>query len=419
MINYNTSTVKSLVLILLVSIQLGSLTRVRCADIKQVKEQIQSLTDVANITNKETNNNDKTNSSYEANSTVLPAFAPDDWSFEMVEYDLMDYLENLSARYQLSGTNATSNPTLVNSTIDGDIVRLNSGGQEPQSIQEATQSSVKPDHKGEQTPMPELATSIANLADQQISESSWQYGIFDRFTRPKSTSTTAEPKYAQDYNRESTERDYNSDQCGLRTYSQYSESPTLAADQNQQLDRDSEATKELHQRRQRPTNIDELDNVDKRPHHFETIADYMKNRDPITGLSALDKHKISNWPNKDEKNAYDSYEKNPDVADSLDQQANQNGDKNDEFNLLARRNWLQQQLGNTLQLFGFNSSHSLPEPLQATANEKRENLMKVSGKMGKVYKFSTEDADINKEISARQDDLKLEARVIGGNDARL
>lgn len=327
-----------------------------------------------------------------------PANALDDWNFEMVEYDLMDYLESLSARYQLN--NGSTTPATIASD---DVLKAKSEPSSSFSSQgdhstRAPSSSLYPTTS-------ELPTS---LADQQIGESSWQYGIFDRFTRSRTTSTTAEPKYNQDPVRsDSKGRDFNDEECGLRTYD------TMGAHGrksglDQQVEQDSEATKELHQRRQRPTILD--DSVDRRP--FESVVDFVRNRE----TQSYD-DKVANWPNKNEKNAYDSYNKQPsDIAGGYESSAS------DEFNLIARRNWLQQQLGNTLQLFGYNSTvQKMMDPSDAREPIARENLVKKFGKVGKSSNINAQESNHDKQqsYSRDNDDMKLEARVIGGNDARL
>lgn len=107
-----------------------------------------------------------------------------------------------------------------------------------------------------------------------------------------------------------------------------------------------------------------------------------------------------------------------------------------EFNLSFRRQWLQQQLGSTLQTLGFNASNgglaSIGDHLNQTYNM-RENMMKMSAssnynKMARSFEsinskrpavVETQAELSEQELKARQDELKLEARVIGGNDARL
>lgn len=393
----------------------------------------------------------------------------DDWTFDRVEYDLIEFLQDLSARYKLNnltGADTTVNSTpeeeyMKESTLEGKVVvglkeePLNQtkesdshSSQAPeitvnkstlkvitttttttsisatteQSAASLTPSSVplsvtssttqtpssapqmqlfKQQHRP--TSSPELSTSLAS-GEPEIAESSWQYGIFDRFTRPKSTSTTTrEPQLEP--NAKLDVRNFNSDECGLRTYDVNTE--VLLSAQA-----DMEASKELNQRRQKPF-LNPLLASSHKKYQFETVAE------SLASLGGADQMA----PDQGGANeAYDSYDKQDSNYEEQPPSSDQNADN--EFNLASRRQWLQQQLGNTLQLLGFNASSQSPaEFLNQTSGvslNNRENMMKKSGKFGKsASKLFNALLPKAENTAPSQDDLKLEARVIGGNDARL
>lgn len=406
----------------------------------------------------------------------------DDWTFDRVEYDLMEFLQDLSARYRLNNAtsgeeenlygeylkeanleakriqsikglsngssvseiNVNKSPTTaitilstMTSTTKASASALTSKSASvppepakskqdsfesssysppppPPPPQPPTSSSSSPSEEPtiprkasssqKPTPSPQLSTSLAG-DEPEIAESSWQYGIFDRFTRPKpSTTTTKEP--VLDINTNLNVRSFNSDECGRRTYDIGSE-----VLQSQPGDFEAEASKELNQRRQRPT-LNTLTSSHKK-YQFETVAESVSNDNDSQGDGSS---------NDRVYDAYDSYDKQDqsNFEEAQPPSSDQNADN--EFNLASRRHWLQQQLGNTLQLLGFNtSSQSVAEYLNQTSGSSlnmRENMMKKSGKLGKASLLNALLPG-SENLNPRQDELKLEARVIGGNDARL
>lgn len=379
------------------------LVNVQSADITSIKQ-----TDLSNNHSLKSNGTTEslTSRNQEAISAVDIGSKQDDWNFEMVEYDLMDYLENLGARYQASNLDASMQNE--SSKLDSELLRAK---LEP-ALEKANVTKAS---------FSEMATSVASPGDQQISESSWQYGIFDRFTRPKTTSTTPDPRYTLEPGREINTKDFYNIECGLRTYDQSNvfQSPE---EQPQVVDLESDAIKELNQRRQKPLNLDEEPVT--RIHKFESVSEYLKNRERKPVSNSNPPSKISDWPNKDEKSVYDSYTKQIDQLSPSQQDASFESPANspnsgDEFNLMAKRHWLQQQIDTTLKMFGFNgTAHSVFGSLDASSGP-RENLMKKFGKLDKSYKYTGSESDFEKELTNREGDMRLEARVIGGNDARL
>lgn len=418
-----------------------------------------------------------------AKSTIFK----DDWTFDRVEYDLMEFLQDLSARYKLNNasspeqenlygeylkeanleakriqstkelsSNETSVPeinvnklstatTTITTTTSSSVAESTTTSKpspvspenvtskqdsfEPTSSSTTTTTMPKPPSSSSSqssvestniriassslrpTLSPQLSTSLAS-GEPEIAESSWQYGIFDRFTRPKSTTTTREPTL--DSNANLNVRNFNSDECGLRTYDIGSE--VLHSQAN---DFEAEASKELNQRRQRPI-LNTLTSSHKK-YQFETVAESIANDDNNNNNAQGD-------ANDRVYDAYESYDKGQDPSSSNNSEeaqqppsSDQNADN--EFNLASRRHWLQQQLGNTLQLLGFNtSSQSVAEYLNQTSGNSlnmRENMMKKSGKLGKASILNALHHSASENLNPRQDELKLEARVIGGNDARL
>jgi len=363
----------------------------------------------------------------------------DEWTFDMVEYDLMEFLQDLGARYQLnnrslieehtrreqsqleakSSTTNSSLTTTINldsKPVASPSVHNNTSNNIESSIKAdpplATQALSEPTstnlpHKPTEVPI--LSTSLAS-GDHEIAESSWQYGIFDRFTRPKSTttSTTPEPKLLLDENGRVDMRNFNTKECGLRAY----EEEVQYYPQQMEV----EAIKELNQRRQR---------LPLSPSEQKRFQSEFGDKD----LEEQSEKKFMEWANTDD----DGFKQPTNHADSPSSSATDFGSENEppssdsvsnsEFNLSSRRYWLQQQLGNTLQLLGFNvSSQSTADFLNqtyATNVNSRENMMKKYNKLGKATNFTPTEKDRNQELASRQDELKLEARVIGGSDARL
>lgn len=391
----------------------------------------------------------------------------DDWTFDRVEYDLMEFLQDLSARYKLNNASSpssssgeqesfygdylkevsleakriqsspnmkepsngtfvpeinvnkttsnltststttstilTSKSSSVLATTESTVSKLDNSFESPTNLPSSVEPTVASSSKSRPTTSPQLSTSLAS-GEPEIAESSWQYGIFDRFTRPKSTTTTTKEPLL-DSNTHLNVRNFNSDECGLRTYDIGSE--ILQS----QPEFEAEASKELNQRRQRPF-LNSITSSHKK-YQFETVAE--------SNVNSGDSGKGDGNDNK-AYDAYDSYDKqdssnfeevNPPSSDET---------ADNEFNLASRRHWLQQQLGNTLQLLGFNaSSQSAAEYLNQTSGlslNMRENMMKKSGKIGKASSLnSIQSTDDN--LNSHLDDLRLEARVIGGNDARL
>lgn len=457
-------------------------------------------------------------------------------NFSIQEYDLIDYLKNLSAKYK----NVMSSPgdELValqeqDSTLEAkhhsevhsqEIPKKSQQRSTTTKLSTQTRPTIKSNDKfSEYEP---FATSLASdlyLGDQEIAESNWQYGIFDRFTRARSTTTTPapDPRFTLDPLAKIDMRLYNSDECGLRTYNQrdpveltghvvdqllgigdrpflgqqFPASPLASGTEHQSSsavisapldnvmvgapsdppENQETAIKELHHRRQRPSAL-----LNNGPNSIADLIRWQK-LESIYGNKQLaaesqstssETSKIANWPNKDEKENYDNYkshlgsilQKVPMVSQQPSGSSSSPSDE--EFNLLARRNWLQQQIGNTLQMFAsFNGTNELfpniftnqttnssISNLSFTSIANRENMMKKFGNL-RVAREKNNDpppggalsqtkntiqpqvllkpvvsiaaavekilADSTKELKARQDELKLEPRVIGGNDARL
>lgn len=388
----------------------------------------------------------------------LNSIIKDDWTFDMVEYDLMEFLQDLSARYKLNNkTQENSAPTgdqqadiwplleakkgPTSTSVGSTASQTHENGtttpatkaptvaekEEPPTTTIATklQSSSKESEPNKTssakpaTPPPELTSTSLASGDHEIAESSWQYGIFDRFTRPRSTTraTTPDPQFTLGPDGKFDVKSFNSDECGLRTY-----------DERKQYfiqqpfgEPDNEATKELLQRRHR------LPVISGPVSHKKYQSSISEQQEQQQGFFDRDDQAESDKRKGDkERDAYDSYNKNaPPSSESH---------SDSDFNLSSRRTWLQQQLGNTLQLLGFNAtSQSVAEYLNQTSGlslNMRENMMKKSapGKLGKSVngpddistlgdkKVSEQDQD---SLNPRQDEQRLEARVIGGSDARL
>lgn len=358
----------------------------------------------------------------------------DDWTFDMVEYDLMDFLRDLSGRYKLN--NLTDRPTF--SSQDDYLAGRKSQSElnvsttaKPLQAEHSTliNKTIETVEPAEQNPVKlvplapttELPTSLAS-DDHEIGESSWQYGIFDRFTRPRTTSTTTtpEPKFTLTDGKIDM-RQFNSDECGLRTYEVSENVFSAYPDQFLLESAQSEVSKTLSQRRQK---IPPLPPIYQKKQYEQLASETLANDD-----------NKESWSSKSEKDAYDSFKNNKEAGAFADQPPTASSyptdnSGNSEFNLASRRYWLQQQLGSTLQLLGFNSSsQSVAEFLNQTSGlslNMRENMMKKSNPIvtdrSSKSLSATELKDLlqmEKELKARQDELKLEARVIGGNDAKL
>lgn len=395
----------------------------------------------------------------------LSSIIKDDWTFDMVEYDLMEFLQDLSARYKLNNktqensapssdqqadlwplleakkgptstsVGSTASPTSENCTLTpatkAPTIVVKKEDPPTTTTIAQLQSSPKETEANKissaklATPPPELtSTSLASGDHEIAAESSWQYGIFDRFTRPRSTTraTTPEPQFTLGPDGKLDVKGFNSDECGLRTY-----------DERKQYfiqqpfgEPDNEATKELIQRRHR------LPVISSPVSHKKYQSSISEQQQQQQGFFDRDDQAESDKRRGDkERDAYDSYNKNQDHDNTPPSSESQS---DSDFNLSSRRTWLQQQLGNTLQLLGFNaSSQSVAEYLNQTSGlslNMRENMMKKSapGKLGKSVsgaddisaptdkKVSEQDQD---SLNPRQDEQRLEARVIGGSDARL
>lgn len=393
----------------------------------------------------------------------LTSIIKDEWTFDMVEYDLMEFLQDLSARYKLNNyTQENSVPknhqqndwpsleakhgatvTKINSTSLIDVKENSTSNVSNLKVSEPAKDSVTESlsspivstsskavelNKTNQqqqpaTPSPELASTSLASGDHEIAESSWQYGIFDRFTRPKSSTrpTTPEPEFTLGPDGKFDLRNFNSDECGLRIYDERKQYFI----QESFTEPDSEATKELIQRRHRlpipssPVNHKKYQSSSS-DQQQQQVGNFFERGDQVEEGKKKDTADA-------EKDAYDSYNKHHDY-DNAPPSSDSVSDT--DFNLASRRSWLQQQLGNTLQLLGFNgSSQSVAEYLNQTSGlslNMRENMMKKSslGKLGKSAGEASSDGSESKQqeqdlLNSRQDDMKLEARVIGGTDARL
>lgn len=465
-------------------------------------------------------NNKTTSSSPSANPDELRPHnnniaLKDDWTFDMVEYDLMEFLQDLSARYRLANKNNTNeswsssssssssspaneyetNGSLegksdgtkgpVNSTTtsatskqkDHKLAQLPGTNKQEEQIATTLASNVKTNQSCSSSPIEEkvkipltnqqqaaiLVTSelppisLASGDDHDIAESTWQYGIFDRFTRPRAsqTSTTTsspplEPLMAGGSNFDV--RSFNSDECGLRTYEEEASFfPSGGFELQQEQQHQAEASKELNQRRQRPPVGSSFFSSHKK---FQSSS--LGGFDDTNSDTGDDDQQLVRRPIVP---PFDSYGESTSAhhqhvalgADSV----TANGEKQDsvsstsggtagaaaaaspgdgEFNLSFRRQWLQQQLGHTLQMLGFNTStQSAAEFLNQTSGLSlnfRENMMKKSNLNDINNQKAARSLDLTpdqkqqpeiteQELKARQDELKLEARVIGGSDARL
>lgn len=380
----------------------------------------------------------------------LTAFR-DDWTFDMIEYDLMDFLQDLSARYSQNKTSTT--PASVEARAD----------KTQTQTQTTTTTSVKQTMPVTAAPM---STSLAT-GDHEIAESSWsQYGIFDRFTRaraPPTSSTTSAPardpldSVAASSSSSSSRfdvREFNSDECGLRTYdtrAQFYPSPSdvdaAALDAS-----NADAIQELKQRRQKPSQstLEALAGEVLRGSTEQHRKTSNNNNDALLGgfvsSDAIDAFEDGLQIDNQEAAAQSA----PDLASGApkqhvapqphgggggQQQSSSGADAGatlgEAFNLSSRRYWLQQQLSNTLQMLGFNASiQSAAEFLNQTAGlstNMRENMMKMSGgyKLAKSSLLShpstmlSERKNYAAAASSDDDNTRLEARVIGGSDARL
>ena len=116
----------------------------------------------------------------------------DDWTFERVEYDLIEFLQQLNARYQHSNGQPAASASVdadaqsligrakSNQTTTTTTTTRSSAGETPK--EEAWSSAATSTRAPSPLATQQLPVSLAS-DDQEISESNWQYGIFDRFTR--------------------------------------------------------------------------------------------------------------------------------------------------------------------------------------------------------------------------------------------
>lgn len=308
----------------------------------------------------------KVNNRTITNSSVLLA-APtltldDELNVERAEYDLIDYLEQLGARYQLANKSYPLEPP----------------------HQQAVPATVEP----------------------EIQESSWQYGIFDRFTRPKTTSTTTPPDI--DVKPENF-RSFNTDECGLRFYDYYlAQSASSGAVANSPVNELEFGQQSSSQSQSKDANAKPL----REKLSPQTPPDQNPKLQPTSSSSSSssfdDDFFISGSQNDRENNfglKHDwnkelfGHEESGDRVPSRQPTASQSHALGDELNLSARRNLRQHQIGQTLQTFGLNLSN-----YKMTARISSNKSAKAIG-VG-----SSTDLPPPAE---------LEARVIGGTDARL
>jgi len=406
----------------------------------------------------------------------------DDWTFDRVEYDLIEFLQDLNARYQHGNkhnkSQAPASPQEGNSEgmdlLQPGQLRAKSGESIPPAIKEPQQTAPDEDQQKaallvEPNGLTAASTEASNQnlsgvslasGDQDISESNWQYGIFDRFTRARPSqkpaqvhnvgSTTPDP-FISAASSQLDVRSFNSDECGLRTYlpedtlsmapGMFPPSDLLALSEYDHNQAGGEASKELNQRRQRPSQLPFLAKVHKLQSGSQLAQDKEQSGASISGSDLVSGvFASSSGPESNDHNHQSAFSP-PEVAETQAES---------EFNLNSRRQWLQQQLGNTLQLLGFNlTNQSASEFLNQTSGlslNGRENMMKMSAQYTEKAAKSlgnseqAKNADFSDKLDAsqtnqrhdnemlikeldllraRQDELKLEARVIGGTDARL
>lgn len=238
--------------------------------------------------------------------------------------------------------------------------------------------------------------------DSEIAESKWQYGIFDRFTRLRSTTTTMSPDISLTVD---DIRNYNTDECGLRTYVPAKEEALLSPtffDDGSPLDLNSRFVP--HRRQQlshKP--LDRIDSIrgDANDHPIE-------NNKPIEHLVILSDsqqlNKDRGWAqHKDLEANYESQirekvkDKTPQLSTTI---VDESQISPDGFtNLSGKRSWMDK---------GQNSTD--------------KSAVSTSDKDRTPSAFSQQDNNSkssDKKWMDRLDALTLEARVIGGSDARL
>lgn len=435
-------------------------------------------------------NNKPTGDSPAPSTNERPNFR-DDWTFDRVEYDLMDFLQELNARYRYANKTqpldleatliqrqdwptgkedlkqATASPALAASALPESNLEtvtkstIEAVKKELDAVAPGNLPSSTPPSSPPATPSAAISSVLpVSLAsgDHDISESSWQYGIFDRFTRPRSSTTTTQSPDSFSMSGSSAHSDmksFNNDECGLRSYRVEPDYyPVSAADTD-------EISKELSQRRQRPP-LGSFFSSHKKFH--QTVAtsldsspessasdDLLRDR-PLDSLPPFDQNgePTGGGPPSSAAASEQTDQQRAQVQADADRHAPSEDDRpssgpDSEFNLSLRRQWLQQQLDSTLKILGFNSSQNALGEYFNRTGPLRENMMKISAaaasrfsKLGKSITGSSGGAgggsggsgdpqDGSKatfelppeELGARQDELKLEARVIGGNDARL
>lgn len=390
----------------------------------------------------------------------------DDWTFDMVEYDLMEFLQDLGARYQSSagaGANKSAGQAdesqLMNRSDNATDKSTSSEPTLPMKAHMITDTIVS----GSQAPPagnpasasgssePPTQVSTADNLDHAIAESSWQYGIFDRFTRARTTTTTPVPSDLIPSNFRPhvsmDVKDYNHNECGLRTYELDDETrsayPQQADDGSQQAA--EQAIKELKQRRQRPPPFSTLLGHHRKQHHPSQLG--LASSSPSSSASASASSSSSDLMSDSHSSSGNAdaggYSSNGAYGDDQPAPPSVESIGDNEFNLSSRRQWLQQQLGNTLQVLGYNSTSALQQldniadlnelynnstAMSAVANDETAYLSSQQSMKTAAAAATAKAAKATHlkgtpiyadELAARQDELKLEARVIGGSDARL
>lgn len=378
-------------------------------------------------------------------------------NIDRIEYDLLEYLEKLGARYRASNKSypleapseylysPTSSSLIQTSLNTTSTIQANDGpiivnfSSTPSSLETVSSSSQASNLSGKDANEPET------------SEGSWQYGIFDRFTRARSTSTTQPPEPSprpEDY------RNFNTEECGLRYFDDYSgeassllKSTQLASPPAQFVgigeddvlgpvqgssgashSPSSSSSSSVHAQH------DNQDNLKPAREKFSQINSFGESVQK-SQVNDYDSQSLShsNWPDPHSLGLKHDWNKelfgHENAANKQQQQQQQ---LNDDLNLSSRRNWRQQQIGQTLQSFGFNLTDLLTMRMNSAVS-KRENLSKMSA--GFVLSEQSASQKSGKSIDAKEqqtkvinkqdagsnpvEDLKLEARVIGGTDARL
>lgn len=339
-----------------------------------------------------------------------------EWTFDIVEHDLLDYLENLRGRNKLN---------------------------ESAAVNEGSSAA-----KGEWEKSTHLPANRA--ANQSEGDSPVQYGIFDRLTRLRNgitTSTTSKPnrEYQGDFNVLSLNvDDYNSEECGLRTYDSESDIIVPIPTRNEKPPRsdyvdDDNASDQQHKMvltpalpkvRQRLTHSE----LERKRHQLESLTKLMRQREEQLVRNRTVARRPSDQPNalsstgevdeifnrfRDHPSRFDPFDTLTD-ADQIDEAQKAGHDEkvkesettSDFHNLELKRRWLQQQLSQTLELLGYNSSSSGPTTDEDPPHMREE----FDAKAKKSKRLGKSQQELPVSIL---DDMNLEARVIGGSDARL